>query len=77
VPFHNPADFENEFDGIGGSGGGFDPTAGSIREQLKQAADSGDDDDGDDGSPDPTNGEGLFGELPGPPELVNPAPMTR
>jgi hypothetical protein len=73
-PYYNPAEMTNEFDGLGG--GGFDPNGGSFAEQLKKASRGGDDDD-DNHSDDPTNGDGLFGDLPGPPELVNPAPLAR
>ena len=72
-PYYNPATMTNEFDGLGG---GIDPNGGSATEQLKKAARSGDSDDDDDAT-DPTNGDGLFGDLPGPPELVNPAPVAR
>jgi len=64
-----------------GGMGGFDGSGngGTIGDQLailKQKGKKGNGDD-DDGDSDPTNGDGLFGGLPAPPEIVNPDPVSR
>ena len=80
IPIHNPAELADLFEdagGFGGNAGGFDPMGGSIQEQLKKAARGGDG-DGDDGDGDePPTGAGFWNDLPGPPDLVNPAPVSR
>jgi hypothetical protein len=87
LPVHDPSDGYSPgsnappdraeppaFDWGGGVAGGgwFDPNGGSPAEQLKKPGNKGGNDDDNDN--DPTNGDGFFGDLPGPPELVNPAP---
>lgn len=76
---HNPAEVGLIDSILGGGGGGFNPTEGSVKDQLRKSANSqgngGEGDDGDDLKP----GEaGLFDdEMPGPPELINPNPVRR
>ncbi len=79
IPAHNPSDFEKGYDdGTGFTGDmPFDPNGGDFTQQLKKnggGSETSDDDDSDD----PDRGEaGLFDEaMPGPPPLVNPAPVT-
>jgi len=67
----------NKGGGHVGSGSGLDPNGGSMAGQLKDKAKKGKNGDDDDGSSDPTNGDGLFGGLPAPPEIVNPDPVSR
>jgi hypothetical protein len=83
VPVHNPADVGYEIDGYGGGSGGFDPSSGDIREHVqnlkkKGNGNGGDDDDDDgDGGKTPTT-EDLYGYgMSGPPELINPVPISR
>ena len=79
IPVHNPSDFEKGYDDGAGftSEMPFDPNGGDFTEQLKKSG-SGSDTSDDDDSDDPDRGEaGLFDEaMPGPPPLVNPAPVT-
>lgn len=75
--FFNPTDFAEEMYAGGGvaGGNGFDPNGGSVGSQLKGAirrGNNGDDGDGDSGGQ-PSDGGLWDDDMPGPPELVNPA----
>jgi hypothetical protein len=73
----DPPDFDPGEGFAGGGSGWFNPNGGSPAAQLKKHGKKrGDQGDGDDGSSDPTNGDGPFVDLPGPPELVNPSPVA-
>lgn len=78
-PVWNPSDVagkENEFDSAVGNGGfGYDPNGGTLSEQLqkKKNKKGNKDDEGGSNGDDPNAPFKPFGDLPGPPELVNPA----
>jgi hypothetical protein len=78
VPVHNPAGMQEDFGAGGGGGGlGFMPNGGSVTQQLKNRSGKGSDDGGDGDRPDRPEIGGFWGaDMPGPPELVNPAPMA-
>ena len=63
-------------EGHGGNGGGWDPMAGSLKDNIRQSAgqSGNDNDDDDDSDPAPVHHGETF---PGPPELVNPVPIAR
>jgi hypothetical protein len=72
-----PPDFDPGKGSVGGGSGWFDPNGGSPAGQLKKNGKKrGNQGDDDDGGSDPTGGDGMFGDLPGPPELVNPDPVS-
>lgn len=77
VPIYNPSD--SGFDPGDGPGGGFDPGGGSPQDQLKRHLKhgGGDGGKGDDGSDLKPGDVGLFDDdMPGPPPLVNPNPVS-
>ncbi len=72
-----PPDFDPGSGFGGGSSGWFNPNSGSPAGQLKKHGKKrGNQGGGDDSGSDPTGGDGMFGDLPGPPELVNPNPVS-
>lgn len=78
-PYHNPADVGYEdAGGYGnGGGGGITPGEGSPTEQLKRKLGKGHEDGDDDDDKDDTTTVGLFDDdMPGPPEIVNPNPVS-
>ena len=77
IPVYNPSDVGFEDGGVGGHG--IDPGAGSPEDQLKRRArhGKGDGAKGDDGSDLKPGDVGLFDDdMPGPPPLVNPNPVS-
>jgi len=77
IPVYNPSDVGFEDGGV--SGHGIDPGAGSPEDQLKRRArhGKGDGATGDDGSDLKPGDVGLFDDdMPGPPPLVNPNPVS-
>ncbi len=72
----SPPDLDPGSGSVGSGNGWFNPNSGSPAGQLKKNGKKrGNQGDGDDGGSDPTGGDGMFGDLPGPPELVNPNPV--
>jgi hypothetical protein len=75
-PYHNPGDVDYEdTEGFSaGTGGGITPGNGSPTEQLKRQIAKGGKDEDDDDNDDANTNVGLFNDdMPGPPEIVNPA----
>jgi hypothetical protein len=78
-PYHNPGDAGYEdVAGGGNGGGGITPGNGSPTEQIKRKLGKGHEDgDDDDDSDAHTTNVGLFDDdMPGPPEIVNPQPVS-